>query len=187
MDLNFKDLEPKKSNNFISNFIDELSKALDKTVNSNIHNSMNLEEGSIYVVQDFNDEKFSLVDVNTGEESTVYITYDENRIDSNVFQMSKNDFYSLDLGSNLIFQNGKLSVYNGKFSLCNKAASKLEDMYFSIEQDKNSTFLVDKITDKKIFLTYSDGSGYFSIYKEAYPDFQVGDSLKKENGKYVKL
>lgn len=178
MDLNLKDIEPKKANNFISNFINELSKALEKNTSSDITTSMSLQEGCIYVVQDFNDEQFSLVNASNGEECT---------IDSNILQLSKNDFYSLDLGSNLIFQNGKFSIYNGEISLCNKAARKLEDMYFSLEQDKNSTFIVDKITDKKIFLTYSDGSGYFSIYKEAYPDFQVGDCLKKENGKYVKL
>lgn len=178
MDLNLKDIEPKKSNNFISSFINELSKALEKNTSSDITTSMNLQEGSIYVVRDFNDDQFSLVNASNGEECT---------IDSSVLQISKNDFYSLDLGSNLIFQDGKFSVYNGELSLCNKAANILEDMYFSIEQDKNSTFIVDKITDKKIFLTYSDGSGYFSIYKEAYPDFQIGDSLKKENGKYVKL
>ena len=147
----------------------------------------NLQDNHIYIIQDFNDETFYLVDASTGEEITISLSYTENLLSSNVFNLPKNDFLYLDLGATLIFQDGKLSVYTGKIKLCNEAASKLEDMYFSIEEDKFSTFIVDKISDTKIYLTYSDGSGYFSIYKEAYPNFKIGDCLKKENGKYVKL
>ena len=43
-----------------------------------------------------------------------------------------------------------------------------------------------KITDDKIYLTHENGSGSIYTYKELYPDFCVGDIVKRVNGKYVK-
>ena len=46
-------------------------------------------------------------------------------------------------------------------------------------------FSVKKIDDDKIYLTNIQEGGYFSISKDKYPDFNVGDTLKKEHGKYI--
>lgn len=186
MNLGNFNLNQDKPNNFISNFMNSLLNSL-QNKDHNINNSFNLENNCIYVVRDYQDNKLSLVNISDGEEYNVSVCFDKDELSSNFYEISKSDFYNLDLGSNLIFKDGRLSIYNGEFKLSSKAASKLEDLYFCIEQDKNSTFIVDKITDEKIILTYSDGSGYFSIYKAVYPDLKIGDNLKKENGKYVKI
>lgn len=186
MDLGNFNLNQDKPNNFISNFMNSLLNSL-QNKNQNINNSIHLENNCIYVVRDYQDNKLSLVNISNGKEYDVSVCFNKNELTSNFYEISRSDFYNLDLGSNLIFKDGKLSTYNDEIELSASAASKLEDMYFSIEQDKNSTFIVDKITDEKIILTYSDGSGFFSIYKEVYPDLKIGDNLKKENGKYVKI
>ncbi|MCI8309130.1 MAG: hypothetical protein HFJ45_02740 [Clostridia bacterium] len=64
---------------------------------------------------------------------------------------------------------------------------KLEDMYFQINNTSNSIYKIVNITDERIFLTDTKEGGNFSISKEIYPDFNKGDLLKKENGKYLKI
>ena len=64
-------------------------------------------------------------------------------------------------------------------------ASQLEDIFFCLDQEKNSVYSVTEICDNKIFLTDTKEGGHFSILKEIYPDFKVGDLLKKVDGKYT--
>lgn len=149
---------------------------------------------NIYVITDIVDEKICLIDIYNGNEFNIYIsTSNENTeklnnlgIHSNIYMMSKKDFHSLDLGSNLIFKDGNYSIYNDEINITNsEVAAKLEDLYFSLKQEENQVYVVDKISDEKIFLTTQDGQGYFYIYQDVYPDFKVGDLVKKQNRKYL--
>ena len=58
-------------------------------------------------------------------------------------------------------------------------------MYFCLEQEKNAVYSVSDVSDEKIYLSNTKEGGYFSIPKEAYPDFKVGDLVKNVNGKYT--
>ena len=150
---------------------------------------------NIYVITDIVDEKISLIDIFKGNEFNIYISTsneDTERLNnlgihSNIYMMSKIDFHSLDLGSNLIFKDGNYSIYNDEINITNPAVSaKLEDLYFSLKQEEGQIYVVDNISNEKIYLTTQDSQGYFYIYQDVYPDFNIGDLIKKENRKYYK-
>ena len=134
---------------------------------------LNIENGSKYVVTDINDNTVSLVNIENGDE-----------LKTSNFR--KEDFANLDLGSNVIFKDNRFSLTNEEFEITNlNAKSKLDDLFFNIDEEEGSLFSVKKIDDDKIYLTNIQEGGYFSISKDKYPDFNVGDTLKKEHGKYI--
>ena len=172
----------KEINQLSSSFINEISETLDKNQND------------ICVVYGIKDEKLTLINIENGEEFNIYISISEDSkkklhqqgID-NIFDMDRNDFYNIDLGTKLEFENGNCKIYEGEIEIKDSDAwYKLQDLYDSLKEDENQSFIVREIIDNKIFLTYEDGGGDISIYREIYPDLKVGDILKKENGKYIK-
>lgn len=155
-----------KANDLVSGFIKELQNHLEK-------NNLNIGNGSKFVVSDINDDIVSLIDISNG-----------NEIKTSNF--TKDDLNNIDLGSNIIFENNKFVITDEKFEITNlDAKAKLDDLYFNLEDEEGSLFSVKKIDDDKIYLTNTQEGGYFSISKEKYPDFEVGDILRKENGKYT--
>lgn len=183
--------EPK--NNFLGNLIDSLQNTLKNFIKSPPSSSIDLEE-SICVITDINDEKLSLVNIENGQDLDIYVSYSKDKIENlrnqyiadNIFEISKEDLYSLNLGSNIILKNGKCHLYQDDIEITNQeAVAKLEDLYFCLEQEKNAEYLVSNISVGKIYLTNTKEGGYFSILKEAYPDFQIGDIVKNVNGKYI--
>ena len=196
---NFNSLEHIKNNetkdNFFTNFLKELQNVISNFSKASfVPTSKPLPEDTIYVIRDINDTNLSLVNTNTGEEVDIRVVDSKQKIDkskdseffSNIYEISKEDLYNLNLGSNITLKNGKCIPYYGKVEIKNsEAANKLEDMYFCIEQEKNSTYSVSSISDTKIYLTDIKEGGYFSIPQEAYPDFKVGDLVKNINGKYT--
>lgn len=183
--------EPK--NNFLGNLIDSLQNTLKNFIKNPPSSSIDLEE-SICVITDINDEKLSLVNIENGQDLDIYVSYSKDKIENlrnqyiadNIFEISKEDLYSLNLGSNIILKNGKCLLYQDDIEITNQeAVAKLEDLYFCLEQEKNAEYLVSNISDGKIYLTNTKEGGYFSILKEAYPDFQIGDIVKNVNGKYI--
>lgn len=154
-----------KANDLVSGFIKELQNHLEK-------NNLNIGNGSKFVVSDINDDIVSLIDISNG-----------NEIKTSNF--TKDDLNNIDLGSNIIFENNKFVITDEKFEITNlDAKAKLDDLYFNLEDEEGSLFSVKKIDDDKIYLTNTQEGGYFSISKEKYPEFKVGDILRKENGKY---
>ena len=154
-----------KANELVSDFIKELQNHLENS-------ELNIEDGSKFVVTDINDNMVSLVDISNG-----------NEIKTSGFR--KAVLTNLDLGSNVIFENNRFVLTDERFEITNlKAKAKLDDLYFNLEEEEGSLFSVKKIDRDKIYLTNLEEGGYFSISKEKYPDFKVGDILKKENGKY---
>ncbi len=154
-----------KANDLVSGFIKELQNHLEK-------NNLNIGNDSKFVVSDINDDIVSLIDISNG-----------NEIKTSNF--TKDDLNNIDLGANIIFENNKFVITDEKFEITNlDAKAKLDDLYFNLEDEEGSLFSVKKIDDDKIYLTNTQEGGYFSISKEKYPEFKVGDILRKENGKY---
>ena len=183
--------EPK--NNFLNTLLNTLQDALENFTKNSNSSTVDLEN-SICVITDINDEKLSLVNIDTGEDFNIHISSSTNELEQlrnqgvsdNIYEISKEDLYSLNLGSNIILKNGQCYLYQDNIEITNQEAlAKLEDLYFCLEQEKNAEYLVSNITDGKIFLTNTKEGGYFSILEEAYPNFKVGDIVKNVNGKYI--
>ena len=154
-------------NNFITDFLSVLQ--------NSVENIKSRIDGSVFVVNDINDDKLSVVNIENGEEFDIL-----------KLEMSEDDFYSLNLGSGITVENGKYVPFTGELKIENRSvAAKLEDLFLCLEEEKNAVYSVTEICDDKIFLTDTTEGGHFSIPKQKYPDFQVGDLIKNENGKYV--
>lgn len=208
-------LNNKEVNTLLSDFIKELTNALNKNEeksNTNsieefekklnqvkenrqeINNSKEISENDICVVYGMKDNKLTLINVENGKEFDIYLTTSqedrkelEEKDINNICQMNKNDFYNIDLGSKLIVKNNKFEIYNGELNIKDQEAfNKLDEMYSAIKEDENKNFIVTEITDEKIYLTYENGEGNISIYKELYPELKIGDIVKKQEGKYIK-
>ena len=101
--------------------------------------------------------------------------------------MDKLDFYNLYSGQKVQLNGDKCELYNGEIDIkSDDAWYKLDDLYGVLRDNENTNFVVQKITDDKIYLTHENGSGSIYTYKELYPDFNVGDIVKRVNGKYIK-
>lgn len=183
--FNFLNNNKNTNDNFITEFLDSLKKAVEKFSNSdNTQISNNLSVDSIYVITDINDKKLSLTDINNGQETDIYVNF--TNPDENTYHISKEDFSYLDLGKFLTIENNSINLLNDNVKIENKfVAAKLEDMFFCLEQEKHAVYSVTEISDDKIFLTDTKEGGHFSIPKEIYPNFKTGDLLKKVDGKYI--
>lgn len=190
--LNKLQHQSKNENNFLTGFLTEIQNALTNLIKNSPSN--NLLPDSIYVVRDINDEKLSIVNIEDGKESNIYIAFSKEQLEElhnkgisdNVYEMSKTDFYNLNLGSNLKISNNNCSIYYDEIKIENaEAAAKLEDMYFCLQEEKNATYSVLNVSDNKIYLTNTKEGGSFSIPKEAYPNLKKGDLVKNVNGKYI--
>ena len=103
--------------------------------------------------------------------------YKKNKIKSGRPKLLKDDEYKKILEHS----------YNGEIDIkSDDAWYKLDDLYGVLRDNENTNFVVQKITDDKIYLTHENGSGSIYTYKELYPDFCVGDIVKRVNGKYIK-
>ena len=149
----------------VSDFINTLQSCLKNS-------ELNIENGSKFVVSDICNKTVCLIDISNGKE-----------IKTSNFKPEV--FNNLDLGSSVIFKNNQFFLADEKFEITNlEAKAKLDDLYFNLEEEEGALFSVKKIDEEKIYLTNIQEGGYFSIPREKYPDFKVGDVLKKENGRY---
>lgn len=211
---NFNKLEKddSKNNNFgklVSNFIKELSNTLE---NNNVNefkqeieeirnehkmnnNIQELEEGKVYVITDINNEKVEVLDIKDGYNFDVYISMNketlenlhEKGINNKIYNMDKLDFLKLELGNKIIMSDGKCNIYNGEIDVKNDEAFEiLENLYFNLKHEEGRDYIITQIKDGKIYMQDTQENGYYELYKEIYPDFEIGDVITKKEGKYLK-
>jgi len=217
-DINNKDLSKDLlSNNALPNFVNDFIKELtdylqndnqrvidNRTINEKIQNynnereiiknTLELKENKIYVISDIKDYSINVVDIENGDEITIYIsTNDEitkklnaEGITDKIYEMNKMDFFRLNLTDNVITKENKLYFNSNKIEIKNDLAWRiLSDLYIQESETEGKQYKVANIKENKVYLTNADGSGgYFSIHKELYPDFKVGDIVIKNNREY---
>ena len=155
-----------------------------------------METGKIYVISDITDNKLSIVDISNGFETEIYVKTGDENLDvytndnyGPYYTMDELTFMNLNLTDAIQFNNDILSFYKEDFEITNIDAWNLLADLFDLEKiSEGQEYEVVEVSDFKIFLTNADGSGgYFSIYRELYPDFTVGDIVKKIDKKYIKI
>lgn len=162
-----------------------------------IMNTTNLEEDKTYVVSGIRDNTIKVVDVENGNEIKVYISTDSETLDKlnsngiydRIYEMDKSEFLNLNLTDNIIMKDDKLYSNSKKIEIKNDLAWRLlADLYMGEKVTEGKRYEVVEIKENKVYLTNADGTGgYFSIHKELYPDFEVGDIVQKNNRKYSKV
>lgn len=136
------------------------------------HYNKNLINNSKFIVTDINNDNVTLINIDTNNK---IVTQD----------FSKKDLVNLNLGSSVIYKDNEFKISTEQFEIKNPdVKADLEDLFFNINDEKDDTFLVKKIDADKLYLTNTREGGYFSISKEKYKDFNVGDLLTLENGIY---
>lgn len=162
-----------------------------------IMNTTNLEEDKTYVVSGIRDNAIKVVDIENGNEIKVYISTDSETLDKlnsngiydRIYQIDKSEFLNLNLTDNIIMKDNKLYSNSEKIEIKNNLAWRLlSDLYMGERETEGMRYKVAEVKENKVYLTNADGSGgYFSIHKELYPDFEVGDIVQKNNRKYSKV
>ncbi len=190
---NLKDKE--QNNQGVDNVYKEMQEYYDER--ERIMNTTNLEEDKTYVVSGIRDNAIKVVDIENGNEIKVYISTDSETLDKlnsngiydRIYKMDKLELLNLNLTDNIIIKDDKLYSNSEKIEIKNNLAWRLlSDLYMGERETDGQRYEVADIKESKVYLTNADGSGgYFSIHKELYPDFEVGDIVQKNNGKYSKV
>lgn len=190
---NLKDKE--QNNQSVDSVYKEMQQYYDER--ERILNTTNLEEEKTYVVSGIRDNTIKVVDIENGNEIKVYISTDSetleklnsNGIYDRIYEMDKSEFLNLNLTDNIILKDNKLYSNSEKIEIKNNLAWRLlADLYMGERETDGQRYEVADIKENKVYLTNADGSGgYFSIHKELYPDFEVGDIVQKNNRKYIKV
>ena len=159
------------------------------------NNIQELEEGKVYVITDINNEKVEVLDIKDGYNFDVYISINketlenlhEKGINNKIYNMDKLDFLKLELGNKIIMSDGKCNIYNGEIDVKNDEAFEiLENLYFNLKHEEGRDYIITQIKDGKIYMQDTQENGYYELYKEIYPDFEIGDVITKKEGKYLK-
>ena len=190
---NIKDKE--QNNQSVESVYKEMQEYYDER--ERILNTTNLEEEKTYVVSGIRDNTIRVVDIENGNEIKVYVETDnetlkklnDNGIYNRIYTMDKSEFFNLNLTDNIIMKDDKLYSNSEKIEIKNNLAWRLlSDLYMGERETEGQRYEVAEIKENKVYLTNADGSGgYFSIHKELYPDFEVGDIVQKNNRKYNKV
>lgn len=117
-------------------------------------------------------------------------TIKETELDkTDTYKINKKDFLELNLTDTIKLENNQLYVSHEYVEIKNDLAWRLlEDIYMNEEETEGMQYKVVEIKENKIYLTNYDGTGgYFSIFREIYPDLKVGDVVAKHNKRYIKI
>ena len=143
MNLEIFNLLGNETKNFVSSFVNELAKALDKGNNMNIG-----------VVYGLDNEKITLLNPENGKEEDIYIYTTENELEKlhnhgiyeNIYKMNKLDFYNLYSGQKVQLNGDKCELYNGEIDIkSDDAWYKLDDLYGVLRDNENTNFVVQYI------------------------------------------
>jgi len=166
-----------------------------KNKTKELNNSQVLEEGKIYAIQGISNEKLQVVDIKDGYNFDVYISINEETlkelndkgITNKIYEMSKENFYTLEQGDNIAIENGKCVPYEGEIKITNdKAREILDELYFNLKNEEGRNYIFTDIKDEKIYMQDTEYSVEYQVYKEVYPDWKIGDVITRQNGKYIK-
>lgn len=190
---NFKDKGQNKQS--VDSVYKEMKEYYDER--EKILNTTNLEKEKTYVVSGIRDNTVNVVDIENGNEIQVYVATDnetlkklnDSGIYNRIYTMGKSEFLNLNLTDNIIMKDNKLYSNSEKIEIKNNLAWRLlSDLYIGEKETEGQRYEVAEIKENKVYLTNADGiGGYFSIHKELYPDFEVGDIVQKNNRKYSKV
>ena len=212
-------LENKTFNNFVSNFIEELSEYLQnnkKTDNSDnkidkFNNEMQhyynereriktttpLEENKTYVISGIYDNRLQVVDIDNGNEIEIFAStgdkgldkFNGSEIQNRTYEIDRKEFLNLRLTDNVVLNGAKLNTNTDKVEIKSDLAWRLlADLYDGIKISNGQKYEIVDIKENELYLTNADGSGgYFPIYKELYPDFQIGDIVQRNDRIYNKV
>ena len=120
---------------------------------------------NIGVVYGLDNEKITLLNPENGKEEDIYIYTTENELEKlhnhgiyeNIYKMNKLDFYNLYSGQKVQLNGDKCELYNGEIDIkSDDAWYKLDDLYGVLRDNENTNFVVQKITDDKIYLTHEN-------------------------------
>lgn len=160
-------------------------------------NVIKLKEDKTYVVSDISDNSINVVDIENGDEIKVYVSTDDETmtqlnndgIFDKIYKMDKIEFLKLNLTDNIVMKQNRLYSNSNRIEIKNNLASRiLSDLYMGERETEGKEYKVAAVKENKIYLTNADGTGgYFSIHKELYPNFEVGDIVKKNNKEYSKV
>ncbi len=138
-----------------------------------------------------------VVDIENGNEIKIYVTTDNESLKrlknegiyNKIYAMDKSAFLNLNLTDNIIMKDNKLYSNSEKIEIKNNLAWRLlSDLYMGEIETEGKQYKVEEIKDNEVYLTNADGTvGYFTIHRELYPDFKVGDTVQKNNRKYNKV
>ena len=93
----------------------------------------------------------------------------------------------MELGNKIIMSDGKCNIYNGEIDVKNDEAFEiLENLYFNLKHEEGRDYIITQIKDGKIYMQDTQENGYYELYKEIYPNFEIGDVITKKEGKYLK-
>lgn len=184
--INGKNLN--KSDRNVQNYHNEREKNM---------NDIKLKEDKTYVVSDISDNSINVVDIENGDEIKIYISTDDDTmkklnddgIFDKIYKIDKTEFLKLNLTDNIVMKQNKLYSNSNKIEIKNNLAWRiLSDLYMGERETEGKQYIVTDIKGKKVYLTNADGTGsYFSIHKELYPDFEIGDIVIKNNREYSKV
>ncbi len=212
-------LENKTFNNFVSNFIEELSEYLqnNKKIDNDadrinkFNNEMQqyyderekiktttpLEENKTYVISGIYDNRLQVVDIDNGNEIEIFASTGDKELDkfngseiqNRTYEIDRKEFLNLRLTDNVVLNDGKLNTNTDKVEIKSDLAWRLlVDLYDGIKITNGQKYEIVDIKDNELYLTNADGSGgYFPIYKELYPDFQIGDIVQRNDRIYNKV
>lgn len=168
---------------------------LEEFINNNPIRNNNIEKNEgICVVKDRNNEKLTLVDISNGDEFDIFITKSSknfekinNEMVERIYETSEDSFYNIDLGTNVILKDKNCEIYEKDINITNKTViNKLEELYFNLNEEEENKYIVYKIEDDKIYLKGDEG-GYFSVYKQSYPEFKENDRVIRKNKRYENI
>ena len=138
-----------------------------------------------------------VVDIENGNEIKIYVTTDNESLKrlknegiyNKIYAMDKSAFLNLNLTDNIIMKDNKLYSNSEKIEIKNNLAWRLlSDLYMGEIETEGKQYKVEEIKDNEVYLTNADGTvRYFTIHRELYPDFKVGDTVQKNNRKYNKV
>lgn len=178
---------------------EDINKIIAKAENEKARASKNLEDGSLYIVNDIVGNRIKLTNVNDNDTfwiNTFETKYERERlytggIYQDMYEMSKKDLASLSKDSILMAKDGKYVIAQNNVSKENYENIINKESENEIKNAKKGkegeTYYVSSLHENGVYVcsTLLENESFF-VSEEECPDLNVGDFMKIENEAYVK-